>query len=189
MSYKILFCELNNNPLLIKSKMFKKIIFLLVFIILITNGNCNINKSCLSSNCMCSIDKTEYLIVCSDETELKTSNMSFNQSIIIKNLKLKGLNNLKLLKYLSNNKYVEIVSLDLSNNLNDFETYLTNINNFGMLKKLNLSFNQLSIIKQRQFQKLNNLEVLDLSYNEIFYFEENAFLGLKNVLEVYLQKN
>ena len=88
---------------------------------------------------------------------------------------------MKLLEYLSNNKYVEIISLDLSNNLNDFETYLTNINNFGMLKKLNLSFNQLSIIKQRQFQKLNNLEVLDLSYNEIFYFEKNAFLGLKNV--------
>jgi Leucine-rich repeat (LRR) protein len=38
-----------------------------------------------------------------------------------------------------------------------------------------LSFNKLSIIKQRQFQKLNNLEVLDLSYNEIFYFEKNAF--------------
>ena len=63
---------------MIKSKMFKKIIFLLVLIISITNKSCNINKSCLSSNCMCSNDKTEYLIVCSDETKFKTNNMSFN---------------------------------------------------------------------------------------------------------------
>ena len=93
----------------------------------------------------------------------KAEGMRQRRSIVIINLELNGKNNLEIM----NNGILEnitLVSLDLSNNKNDFESYMETINKFLSLKVLNLSYNQISIIKEKQFERLIKLEILDLSY-------------------------
>ncbi|ESO94953.1 hypothetical protein LOTGIDRAFT_77540, partial [Lottia gigantea] len=46
---------------------------------------------------------------------------------------------------------------------------------------LDLSFNQLTTIRNKDFQLLDNLVCLNLSFNPISKIEEEAFLGLKKL--------
>jgi Leucine-rich repeat (LRR) protein len=66
---------------------------------------------------------------------------------------------------------IRLNSLDLSDNNNDYEAYMNALNNLHSLTRLDLSYNLISIIREKQFNGLINLEYLDLSNNEIFYFE------------------
>ena len=124
--------------------------------------------------------------------------INLNQEIIkINNLKLKGSNSIELLINLlfNNSKIESIKSLDLSSNEITDNLLSTNLNNkeikllFIYLIELNLSNNKLLILKEKQFYKLEKLQILDLSFNQIFYIEMNTFYGLNNVLYLYLQNN
>jgi hypothetical protein len=141
-------------------------------------NNNTYNLECISTN------KEEYRLIDQEITK-------------INNLKLKGLNSIDLLINLFNNSKIEsIKSLDLSSN-EITDDLLSNINLnkeiysslFYYLIELNLSNNKLLILKEKQFYKLEKLQILDLSFNQIFYIEMNTFYGLNNVLYLYLQNN
>ena len=144
-------------------------------------------EDCLFPYCTCLIVDNLNSVTCEENQLILVSNETNNLDI---NLKLKGQSNLETM----NNGILEnitLVSLDLSNNKNDFESLMDTINTFVSLKVLNLSYNQISIIKAKQFERLINLEILDLSYNHIFYFETDAFNGdgLNNLLTLNLKGN
>ena len=124
-------------------------------------------------------------LICTD-LELFNNSLIIIKSINIASLKLSKSNNIKFLSEILNNS-IRINSLDLSN-IQPFFTF-DYINKLDTLIQLNLSFNQILIIKEKQFDSLNKLQILDLSNNQIFFFETNAFLGLQNILELYLEKN
>ena len=63
----------------------------------------NATKVCSFSGFNCSLNENDYSIICSDETEFKPNITDFNGFFIIKNLKIKGLNNLELLIILKTN--------------------------------------------------------------------------------------
>jgi len=48
------------------------------------------------------------------------------------------------------------------------------------LQQLNLSFNQITEIKENSFNGLINLQQLSLDYNQITDIKENSFSGLRN---------
>ena len=93
-------------------------------------------------------------------------------------LKLKGINSLQLIHLLDE---INLKSLDLSNNLNSLDDFMAKINSFTTMESLNISHNKILLLKENQFNGLNELNVLDLSFNEIFYFELNALKGLNNL--------
>ena len=84
---------------------------------------------------------------------------------------------------------IKLISLDLSNNLNSLDDLMAKINSFTTMESLNISHNKILLLKENQFNGLNELNVLDLSFNEIFYFELNAFKGLNNLKDLNLSNN
>ncbi len=103
-------------------------------------------------------------------------------------VKLQGKKDLEIIKNLFN---ISLYLLDLSYNQNTFEIYFGDINKLETLKVLNMSHNNISTLREKQFNGLVELIVLDLSYNEIFYFEGNAFQGqgLDKLIDLNLKNN
>ena len=52
------------------------------------------------------------------------------------------------------------------------------------LQKMNLSYNQLTELKDNSFINLNNLQVLYLDINQLTELKENTFIGLNNSAKV-----
>jgi len=146
-------------------------------------------ENMLCKECSCRQDETNFYLNCFNDTFNITQSNSlehlnyFNKSLHI------TLNSIHLRLIKMNFNFVSIVSLDLSINKNDFNDYLSAINQFSSLSKLNLSFNMISILRTNQFSNLNELKVLDLNRNKIFYFETNSFCGLNNLIELNISRN
>jgi Leucine-rich repeat (LRR) protein len=143
-------------------------------------------QDCSFSSCFCNkIFLNNYKVDCKENELNSVKNSGFNLI-----LKSKGIANLESIKNGSLNN-IRLISLDLSDNNNDFDAYMNALNQFRYLSRLDLSHNLISIIREKQFDRLINLEYLDLSYNEIFYLEENAFYGdgLNKLVELNLKKN
>ena len=64
------------------------------------------------------------------------------------------------------NSLIEILDLSF-NKLED--KYIQEMLLFESLKELNVSHNELLVIKQDEFNRLNKLEILDLSFNQIYW--------------------
>lgn len=124
---------------------------------------------------------TNYYIYCTNKETtqdniIKISNFSLQQLTLIDfNLIINGKDYLNIIINDVSLKELTILSLDLSFNNNDFEAYFTQINKLIHLKSLNLSHNNILMIKEKQFDSLFDLNTLDLSSNQLFYFESNAF--------------
>ena len=134
---------------------------------------------CLYGQCICNTINSDFIVHCSDKLQLNKTSMNMKLDLNDLNLKIKinETKNFSLLIDLSKNS-VELHSIDLSNNQKSFESYFKTLNTFKTLNVLNLSFNRIGMLKASQFDRLNELKVLDLSFNEIFYFESNSFNGL-----------
>ena len=120
-----------------------------------------------------------------DESEAGSSSILKNQSYKSNyyfEVKLKGSNSLQLIIINDLLNQINLNSLDISRNENNLESFMTKINTLITLKVLNLSHNQISILKTNQFNNLYQLKQLDLSHNQIFYFELNSFKGLENLI-------
>ena len=63
------------------------------------------------------------------------------------------------------------------------------INKFSKLRSLNLSYCEITEIKEDTFKSLTNLQKLYLSYNEITEIKENTFKSLTNLQELCLGGN
>jgi len=146
--------------------------------ILIIILSCQINKcisSCLFPQCDLSTETDGfYFIKCKGNQKITLPNETLNGYNIM--LKLESISDLDIFIKNSLLDSIKLYSLDISNNQDTFENYFDFINSFVQLKILNLSYNKISMIRTRQFDKLFQLKKLDLSFNEIFYFEENTFL-------------
>ena len=141
----------------------------------------------LFKECEQNILNDSLTLSCIDDS--KISSIVINSSLLndfkIK-VKLKGIKSLQLMNSFDE---INLKSLDLSNNFNSFDDFMTKINSFTKLESLNISHNKILILKDNQFNRLNNLNVLDLSYNELFYFELNAFKGLNILKYLNLSNN
>ena len=131
----------------------------------------------------CSCDIKDHLFICSEKKQI-SNNVCLNDLNL--KVKLYGKINLNLLTSDLLNK---AISLDLSNNQHSMEEYFPVINTFFKLRDLNLSHNQISIIRSNQFDQLSELTSLDLTFNEIFYFELNSFKELNSLIKLNLTRN
>lgn len=156
----------------------------IILILFVTIKSDNISLK----NCYYETAFDSYSILCRDDQMLNVNLSSSDLNQYKVTIKLEGKIALNLIKTRILHE-IKIYLLDLSNNQNKFEAYMQTINSFEALKVLNLSRNKISIISERQFNDLIDLESLDLSHNEIFYFEVNAFDGLKNLIELNLARN
>ena len=130
----------------------------------------------LIERCSCLHELNRYNISCSFSQVGYIGNRTeedYSKSLF--NVKLEG-ESLQLVK-IKIFAQIQLESLDLSNNNQDFQEYFAIINDLKNLQLLKLSENKISIIRTMRFEGLINLEILDLSYNLIFYFEECAFRG------------
>lgn len=82
---------------------------------------------------------------------------------------------------------LDITELDLTGEL--IRTIPTNINKFTKLKKLNLSHNQIEIIKEDSFDSLISLEELYINNCYVSNIEEYAFKSLTNLKKLFLRGN
>jgi hypothetical protein len=164
----------------------RKHLICLIIILSILLSKESMSIKCLNNYCECNQrleDNTTYNVECtSSSSESITKNEQTNDIKRINNLKIK--NKLTIESIINNSSIIEIKSLDLSfNELNNIDI---NINIFESITKLNLSYNQLLILKENQFSKLNKLEILDLSYNELFYIE---LKGSRQNIEIIINRN
>ncbi len=133
--------------------------------------------------------ETDYYVSCTDD-----QNIGMNWPNIDNNTKIKlKLSTYKNVKVLTNNEFnqMNLISLDLSYNRDKMEPeVMSRINSFKKLIQLNVSHNEISIIRTNTFIGLNELISLDLSYNKIFYFEEiDPFKGLNSLIYLNLSQN
>lgn len=54
---------------------------------------------------------------------------------------------------------------------------------------LNLSSNRIEVIEKEAFESLYSLKELDLSYNRIYFIEDDLFYGLNNIRDLYLRSD
>jgi len=141
----------------------------------------------LFKECQQNILNDSLTLNCIDDSKLFS--IGINSSLLNDfkiRVKLKGSKSLQLMNSFNE---INLKSLDLSNNFNSFDDFMTKINSFTKLESLNISHNKLLLLKENQFNRLNDLNVLDLSFNELFYFELNAFKGLNNLKDLNLSNN
>lgn len=134
--------------------------------------------------------KNDYWIEC-DASKVINLSMWLNDSSKT-GLKLIAFQNVKILSNQVFDRLTSfVVSLDVSNNQDKMEWQTMNrINSFRGLFLLNMSFNQISIIRENMFDQLTELTHLDLSFNQIFYFEkQNSFRGLNSLRFLNLSRN
>ncbi len=135
---------------------------LLMFYFLILNW-LNLLKSQHSDDCSFKADKNNYLIICTGLHQIP-ENFSLSELSELSHSKI----NLKLVtkehvKLLGNKAFsqLDLISLDISGNQDKMESEaMSSINSFNHLVLLNMSHNQISIIRTNQFEKLNELKCL-----------------------------
>lgn len=73
---------------------------------------------------------------------------------------------------------------------NNFTSIPTNSSMYEIIV-FNISSNQIQTLDEKFFFQVNlvNVEVIDLSYNSIYDIRPNAFFGMNNLRELYLQGN
>ena len=161
----------------------------IIFLICKVEGN---DEKCILNECICSLIGNIYNIKCLADSSKR---LTFNQiPDSIKNyhvsLKLKGRKYMDLLKNSQLSEKIQVNSLDLSFNNENFENYLYDLNRFGAnLFQLNISYNKITRLDAEQFNNLSMLISLDLSNNQLFYFEQNAFFGLNCLNYMNLENN
>ncbi len=141
------------------------------------------------SECSLKRNSNNFVIEC--DKNLQNSEDFFfavNESYI--NLKLIAKKNIKILGSKEFSQ-LDLISLDASGNQDKMEPdAMSSINAFKKLMILNISYNQISIIRTNMFEQLKQLISLDLSYNQIFYFEEiDPFKGLNSLKYLNLSHN
>jgi len=143
---------------------------ILIFYFLILNW-LNLSKSQYPDDCSFNANKNNYVINCIGLHHIPENFSLSGLTHSTINLKLVAKENVKLL---GNKAFrqLDLISLDVSGNQDKMESEaMSSINSFNQLVLLNMSYNQISIIRTNQFKKLKKLISLDLSYNQIFYFK------------------